>query len=328
MRHQRNASRHAHRGRDGLAGAIVLAVAAWSSVARAEPPQLAPTCPCPEEVARSLAGHRFVPFIIVDWPFIDSDFVSTSSLGIFRLELEPLPIVGRVLRDTDGDVVAAAQSFRGSWAITRWLGINARLTAAEIVAIDVPSAFEIGAHGAYGGDGGVALRLIRSERFQLTARFDVGWAKTEGVLPSRLPSSPLTEGRIFTTARPAAAAALTLAPWLGLQASFSAARRQRDLDHDGDDTSWLIAGAVGASLVLAPLPILFEAGYELSDEEGRDLNIVSTEILLGAEDLRHRGELGIYYHGHADLDLGAAVTFELTDDDRRGMGHVRLAYYF
>ena len=75
-------------------------------------------------------------------------------------------------------------------------------------------------------------------------------------------------------------------------------------------------------------PILFEAGYELSDEEGRDLNIVSTEILLGAEDLRHRGELGIFYHGHADLDLGAAVTFELTDDDRRGMGHVRLAYYF
>jgi hypothetical protein len=52
--------------------------------------------------------------------------------------------------------------------------------------------------------------------------------------------------------------------------------------------------------------------------------------VLGSGGTPVLGELGLYYTGRRDLDLGVVVSYQFTgdDDDRRVVGNLRLGYYF
>ena len=64
-------------------------------------------------------------------------------------------------------------------------------------------------------------------------------------------------------------------------------------------------------------------------EWGRDVESIALKALLGNGSSQARIEGGVYYTGRRDLDLGAIVTFQLSEnDDRRYLGNVRFGYYF
>lgn len=281
-----------------------------------------------EGFGRRLAGHRYAPSSLVVWGFIESQVSATSSFGVTELELE----LGRgpaalLLADRETRFVAVAQSFGGAAALTPWLGLTARVTASGLVPRDGVTALLVGATESYGGEAGISLGLLRAGSLQLIARGDAGWGFNRSTIPARLPDSPSVEGDIGTI-RPSLIAALALTPAVGLQASASYAWRWFDVVED--DQLRTASGAVAATVVLAPSAVTLLLGGAVSRDYGRDINTVTSRAVLGNDATRWRGEVGLFYQGRHDLDLGAVAAIELDGDDtdRRLFGHLRIGYYF
>jgi hypothetical protein len=281
----------------------------------------------PEDAARVLARHRYVPSSLVVWGFVEDRFAATSSFGIADYQLEVGKHLGLMREPRKSRFIAIAQTFGGGLALTPWLGLSARATASGIISRDGVAALVVGAQAAFGAEAGVSLRLLRAGPLQVTARGDVGWNQNRSTVPARLPDSPYVEGDI-TTLRPSLVVAVPLAPWLGLQASGSFEWRRFDVAER--DRVRTIRGALAASVALAPIPLTLLLGGEASHDYGRDSDTVTSRVLLGSETTQVRTEAGLFYQGRHDLDLGAVFAFELDadDTDRRILGHLRMGYYF
>lgn len=306
-----------------LVVALVAAAPAGSTV-RAQPPGGGAAPP-----ARWLGGHRFVPSSFVAWPFIDTTFTSTSSFGIVDFEFDPGGPAALLLLDDsrDNEFLALAQVFSAGLALTPWLGVTLRLSGRGVVPRDRLSTVLVGAHALIGGEIGASIGILRLGRLQVTARADLGWFENRSIVPARLPASPYAEGNIGSL-QPALVVALALAPWIGVQASGGAT--WRELDVEAEDRTRTLAAAVAITLNLDPTPIALLVGGELSEEEDRDLETATAHAFFGDGQARRRGELGLYYTGRRELDLGAVLTYERDDAkiDRRLFVQARMGFYF
>src|SRR5262245_40129151 len=185
-------------------------------------------CEGPCAGPRTLGGHTFVPSTLVEWPFIVSRVASTTSVGFAEVDIGSQRLAMRLgLRGTD-EFVSADQSILGSVAIAPWLSLALRAQGMLIIPTARAGAVFVGEHGSYGGSAVVALRLIRSGRFQATALVDGGRLRPTSVIPARLPGSPLEKGDL-TIVRPALALAYAFTPGLGFQASASYAWQELEV---------------------------------------------------------------------------------------------------
>jgi hypothetical protein len=277
--------------------------------------------------ARTLAGHTYVPSTLVDWPFIVSRVASTTSLGRARLELGLSTLAARLDVQGTDHFVYADQSLIGAVAITPWLSLTIRAQGSIVVPTRRIGALLLGQHGMYGGDVIAAVRLLRTDRLQVTALLDGGQLWPCSVVPARLPSSPLAEGDV-TTIRPAVALAYTLSRRLGLQASASYAWRQFDIV--GEQTFNTIAASAAMTIDAQPVPLTFllagQYAHELEDASSTDAT--STIFDLGNSSVW--AEAGVVYRDRPELDLGVVADWKLSDLDResRWFAQVRLGYYF
>lgn len=302
------------------------AVGIAAAVALTSHPALADDEPEPY-VARRLGGHRFVPSTVVDWGFIDSSFTSTTFAGLSEFGFTPGDRIARIIGTQETKVAVVSQSFAGSAALTRWLGATLRVSALGVVPYDAVAGVVVGAHEVYRAEASILLGLLRLDRVQLTARGALGWGETRSTIPARLPERPFVEGDVGTI-RPSLVADVALAPWLGLQASGSYAWRQFDILQEDDVQT--LQGAVALTLSLPRIPATILAGFEISHDFNRDIASATSLALFGSSATRERAELGIYYQGRRELDLGASFAYEGDSDadEKRASIVVHMGYYF
>jgi hypothetical protein len=277
-------------------------------------------CPEDEDWSRTLDGHRFVPFAIVDWAFTDSRFGSTTSNGSHRI-VHTSNVLERSTstRTRRLSLVSFGQTFDGSAAVLPWLGLHLRATGASVLGTTRESAVVVGAQSLFSTQAGVTVGLFRAPTVQISAIGDLGWGRNEGITPSLLPDSPHIDRNVWS-ARPAVAAAIALDP-IGIQAS--SAFELHDIENQADlNLRWV--AAAGVSYAIEPVMLLAGANYAHVWRGRPEPNLAT---LLGRSDNQWNVELGAFYHGRNDLDLG--VAFLLSIDDGRGyLGYLQMNYYF
>lgn len=311
----------ARRDRARGALAVLIALSLWSPVARADRDWVEDY----DDQDRTLAGHRYVPVMFVDWAFIQTEISNTTAIGFTEFKVSPGPF-SVILAPREGKFIEIAEAFTFDLAILPWLGLRLQGSGGGMIPHNAVAGVIVGAQLTHGGQVGLAARLLRVERFQLTARFDAGWQWTEDLIPERLPSSPRVSGDIGLL-RPALAAAFTLAPRLGFQMSGSVAFRRFDVQTVDEITT--LAGAAALTLVLEPVPLVLAVGASVSHDYGRHVRTVLAEELIGSPGTRWNGEGGLVYRGRPDLDVGLTASFEIgRTDSRTVLANLRLAYYF
>jgi len=277
-----------------------------------------------------LDGHRFVPSTIVAWSFVDSEVSSTSDIGLTDFVLEPnvppLASTAIGMRQFNGRFIEATQAVSGSVALTDFLSLNAQLSAGGILPRDTASALLVGGHGFIGETVGAALRLLRTDAFQLTLRGDFTAVEVESVIPALLPSSPRVTGHDLGV-RPALAAALTLSPRFGLQGSFLV--HWQDYDVEVHDDIVGVVGGLAATVSLDPVPLTVLVGANVIHEFDRDVFTPTANAVLGPTRTQWNVEGGLYMTLRSELDLGLVFRSDINGDhNNRFHGLFRLGYYF
>lgn len=291
---------------------------------------------------RTLAGHAFVPFSSVKWPFALTRFFSNTTLGLIEL-----PVVARigegmseVTIEEEGELVALGEEFTLELALAKWLAVEVGVLGTGVAGSNDAGSFLVGANGAYGGRFGVLFRLLELDRFYLSWRFDGVGLRTDGIIPSRLFDVSeeggfmvdLTRLRVTgTIARGSTslASALALASWLGLQVSGTAEIQSAEFGEIGDRT-WMLTGAAGISLNFSSLglPVAFLAGGRVDRVFEDDIEVVRLPAFERGQETTGEVEGGIYYSGREDFDLGIAGSTSVGSDVERFLGSIRFAYYW
>jgi hypothetical protein len=299
-------------------GSLLMAVMAFATTAHADDDAGA---------HRVIAGHRFVPSLLVPWGFVETEVSTTSSFGIWKMGLDSVSLRALVSEPRDGRFIAIAQSFAGAVAVTPWLGLSARLTGSGIIPRDAFTAFVVGAQAGYGGEAGLTISLVHTPGLQIAVRGDAGYNFNRGTVPARLPDPAYVEGNIRTL-RPSLIIALPLSPSVGLRAAGSVEWRRFDVEQN--DTIRTLQGGLAATVAMWPTSITLLLGGGARHQYSLDLDTVTSRALLGTDATRFQGEGGLYYTGRYDLELGAVFVFESDSDgvDRVMQGHLRFGYYF
>ncbi len=272
------------------------------------------------DTGRTLGGHRYIPFSLLDWGFVVSAFGATSGIGVIQLDPK---FLGRSFRQPRFDLIGLEETFSGSVALTPWLGIHLHALGAGVMAKALRADVAVAAQALYGGEGGVLVRLIRTANVQVTASVDFGGERSKAITPVLLPGSP-RENRNIWSIRPALAAAITLSPAVGLQASGSFDY----VNPDGLDAVHRWTAGLGMSVMMTPVPVTVMLGGNYVHEDTSDSAATRLVLVNSSDANRGNGEVGVFYNGRTDLDLGGGVVMSIADDDRRYFGYLRLDYYF
>jgi hypothetical protein len=277
----------------------------------------------------SLDGHRFVPSSLVTWSFVDTQVSSTSECGSTDLVIEPVhPQVPQlsVLDTLDAHFIEVNQSLAGSLALSDNFALSAQLSAGGIVPRDTASSLFIGGHGVTGETVGAALRLVRSDAFQLTLRANLNALEVESIVPALLPSSPRVTGDVLGF-EPALAAALALSPRIGFQGSVAANFQRFEVGPEDDVVTPV--GALAATVSLDPVPLSVLVGASVLRTYERDVFTPTADAVFGPDRTHWNLEAGLYCTSRRELDLGLLFRTELAGDhDNQLHGWFRLGYYF
>jgi hypothetical protein len=295
-----------------------------------------------EEAARSknlpdrvLNGHYFVPLRTVDWAFVGTRAGLFLGGGLTRFVADESNTLDPEFFE-DLEAAFLEQRAHLQIGVFDWLAIGAAAQLDSVVGTDVPSAIEFGGHASGTFLGDVAVRVVRTERLQLGGRVQAGFLTGAGVVPSRLVRTAevreddtivfergsVTVDADGTLVRPAVTAAYALGPALGFQASAAYAWRSLEIfgrDEDVQEVALAIGATFDAREVL--LPAAVAGAYRL------------TIPVDPATDLVHDAEVGLYYSGVANLNVGAALQVALRDADAEGIqervaGWLQMNYFW
>lgn len=286
--------------------------------------QLAAPAPASAQVPM-LDGHRFVASSLVSWSFVDTEVSSTSDVGTTDFVIDAqLPSNARAV---DGRFLAVDQTIGGSVAFGGVLAVNAQLSASGILPRDSASAVIVGGHGALGEAVGGALRMVRTDTFQLTLRVDFTALEVESVIPARLPSSPRVTGHVVGV-HPALAAALAVTRNIGLQGSITADWQRYHVGTDDNVTG--LEGGLAATFSFQPVPLTLLLGADALHDFGRDVATPTAQAIFGPDQTQFNVEAGLYMTLRRELDLGLVFRAEVASGDHNAIRHglFRLAYYF
>lgn len=324
-------------------GAALLApssVGAQADPGQAYRPPPAEVVP-PQQEARTLAGHRFIPFHTVVYAPITTRVGTTTDATFTSIDIavdNPFDPEGPPITRLDGKIAVVTESFQFSIAVARWFGLRAKLIAGVASGIDRDGALEIGANGTYGGELGGALRLFRTKRAMLTFDFVESVVNLQGLQPRLLLDSLPSQGEPVSSTSlqlvydgravssvPSLALAVALGRVVGLQMSGSYSRTRYNTSVVNGHRDF-VQGALGLSLAAGPISIL--AGGRVLHEFRDIADDSPLSSIEPRDDTRGEAEAALYYSGRPELDLGVRTTYVVGKTDRRYLGGLSLAYYW
>lgn len=302
----------------------------------------------PAKRGRSVGGHNFAEFRTVVWPFVSTRVTSVTALGLAEFTQSP--------RALDVEFKGKFSTFREEFLLglapTRWLGFELFFEGGILGGIDRPGSLIIGFNTGATGGGAIALRLFEAERFYLSARALGKVTHFEGIAPVRvldaleldedgdisiesLESIPLSsfepsfDGEVFTGAGELASA-FGFGRLLGVQASVRLGWRKIDSSPTETESEGSVECGLGLSLDLSSSGLAAQllAGGRVAWDFGDDQSDIMLSSVLPSEELRVEPEVGLFYSGRPNLELGLAVVGLISDNDKRGEASVRLGYFW
>jgi hypothetical protein len=297
---------------------------------------------CDGEAAkdRDLNGHRFSRFGIVSWPFVSALVGSRTGYDIARFDVSR-EVLGRNITAT-GHFVSVRQAFEAEVKLAPVFALELEANGTGIFGTNGSGALVVGATGAMGGSVGGVLRLAGTEDLSLVARLTLSDVATTSLLPASAIDSVTVNGNavsfdtsgLFPTGSwlsltPSVAMAYGLSPLVGFQGSASFALQRVTLGDARDEDATLSLSA-GASLDLnhVSVPVSFLLGGEYQRDFGRSPTDLTLDALDSTGLNRGYAEVGLFYIGRPNLELGLLLASEFAGHDDRGFARFRLAYFF
>lgn len=213
--------------------------------------------------------------------------------------------------EQDYRLAAVAETVTFQLGATDWLALRVGGTGCVYTGITPRSALAIGAVVRYFVSGGVTAGWTVRERFRLAAVFDVGPGRrdslnvlrgvTESLSQEQIVSENLLSTTQVATLEPGLSTAFAVTKWLGLTSTLTYVRVQADdaqfarLFPTGEN---VVAVSAAADLDLDDVwsaPVGLQASYRL--EEPMDDDAERSQA----------GDVGLFYTGRRDLDLGVLV---------------------
>lgn len=290
------------------------------------------------EENRSVGGHSFAPFRTVAFPFVATRFGSATSVGVAEFKESP-----RALDfEFEGNFATLREEVLFGVALRRWLGLELSLEGAVFGGTDRDGALIIGANGALSGSAAVVVRLVKTKRFVLSIRGRGRATRFEGISPVRVFDAFRAEEGLSLSNLSASfdgqayagsgevAAAIGLSPAFGLQASARAGGRSIDVSTIQEEEEGFVEGALGVSVDLsrAGPGLRLAAGGRVGRDFGDDESDLQLAAVLPSERWRFEPEVGIYYSGRPDFELGLGLTGLLTENDKRAEASIRMDYFW
>lgn len=283
--------------------------------------------------ARIVNGHRMIPFQVVDWPIVTTRFSSVTALGPFHVQ-----VTGQ--RGRTANLLALRESFTFAWALTRWLAVEGQVSGGMASGTDFKSIIRVGLSYAYGGRLSLLGRLFARGPVYLSLRVDGSVLSVEDAVPQRLLDTvEVDDGEVrFQRPRivrngkdyiatPSLALAVGATRWLGFQASGGMRLDWLDLGANADFKSTIALGA-GVSLDLDVIGLnltILAGGRFLYDIEERQAYITAFGV---RNRTRGEAELGFFYSGRRDVDIGLAIVSEVGGKNASVIGNAVINYYW
>ena len=153
--------------------------------------------------ARVLAGHPFMPSVLVDQPFMTRQYSMALDLGAALYEFKGLTTAELQALAAAGasekmNFASFALSFRTRQPIWEAIGLQVEASADALSGIDVDSLLGQGGNFGYRIGGGPFLNIYTGERVSLSSSFDFLWGRSYDFTP--FPVISELENRVNTAA--------------------------------------------------------------------------------------------------------------------------------
>lgn len=282
--------------------------------------------------ARVVNEHRMIPFQIVDWPIVTTRFSTVTALGPFHTQ-----VTGQ--RGKTANLLALRESFTLAWALTHWLAVEGQVSGGMAAGTDFRSIIRVGLSYAYGGRVSLLGRLLSRGPVYLSLRVDGSVLSVEDAVPQRLLDTVTVDDgtvsfqrpRIVRNGRdyiatPTLALAVGATRWLGFQASGGVRLDWLDLDTTQFKSTLALGAGVSLDLDSVGLNLTILAGGRfLYDMQERSTYITAFGV---RNRTRGEAELGFYYSGRRDVDIGLAVVSEVGGKNASVIGNAVMNYYW
>lgn len=276
---------------------------------------------------RELGGHVFLPSAIVQDPFVTTFFRTTTGAGAaLGLDIPIYNLNDSLLGTVSGDVAFADLGFQYQQALGTWLALRGSVSATARLSTSVQSLFAEGITAVWGGSLGATARILKKERWTLSATADYTASnltkvtplefaqnlaqfvkdiiESGGELPDTFPDSELLTEASAPELRGGFRAAYAPAPWLGFTALVETGwtdpfgtERDRGVFAAGA-TAGVDFGAMGK------LPIGVLGSISGRSRGGRGSDVSSGATLWG---------LGLFYTGRREFSVGVEMTWGRLD---------------
>ncbi len=273
---------------------------------------------------RTLAGHGFTPLRTVDYPFVVTSVGGDTTGGYLRIP------VGAPEGPT-AKLSSLQLDFEGRFAVVDWLDLEVGGLATLVSGRNPAGVFTVGGDVGYGGRAGVTARILRAKRFYLSASVEGEAWRLESVVPLRAVADRGSQlkvtGALYQGAI-ALSAAVALDELIGVEASGRGEVRQVRLD--GHDVEGTASGGLGFSFDLLHMgvPLSVVLGGRVSYQIDQVAPEMAAIVLQRMDRVTGDAELGLYYTGREDLELGLVGLASLGADERRFFSTLSISYYW
>lgn len=329
-----------------IAVAALLAASLLSPAAASaeEPAGPAAAAPAAQDVSlgRTVAGHTFIPSLVVQDPFVATEFAMGIVGGYGSSTGPKYDLNGNIVGEQDYIFGSFGNYVGARFKVLDWLAVRGSLSVTAYSGLDGASAVTVGANARVGGTAGAIASFPVGKSLRVAGSFDAAYTPKFDLLlitvikdtinscngdPASCTINPDTAFRQdnVLTLQPAVSAAWT--PWkpLGIVASASYQHLSLDTKQQGKLTQQGATLGVAADLDLRHLvgvPVGFNLAWHWVSPVGGAGVSRTTDYVAG-----------VFYTGREDLALGVeagARVFHIRPDlqSTAGIGQLSMRYYW
>jgi hypothetical protein len=266
-----------------------------------------------DSIRRTLGKHTFLPSSLLGDPFAGTYVRNLTGGGTaVGLQVPKSNLAEEIVEYQDANIAFLSIGMDYQQSVTGWLAFRVGFTGGARLGTSATALLAEGVTAQFGGTFGATAKLIRSDRFILSATADVLPAVAYQISILDFVQDAIANGGIDSTnslvdeSKPyryrfGGNAAYSVAPWLGLQATGTVG----PVRSQADSTDTELRLGVGASVDFAPIgpPIGVLLGYLYSDPAGGENTVGGAGVT----------NVGIFYTGHTRFVVGLDLQFTSTD---------------
>jgi hypothetical protein len=276
---------------------------------------------------RVLAGHAFVPLELVSWPFITTYFGVGIGGGLMQQNGVGIDTSGSA-NTSAINMAALAERINLSIGLLDWVALRGHFAGLMVSGASLDELLGFGAYFQYEAGGGAQVRIYKSRHLMLSAGVDFRASEGKLITPGVAVQQAMTTLDLDSASdallhdisswgvTPTVTGAVALGSMLGVQSSLGFDIGSDDTDGESESRKGIMWG-IGLALDFNPIhvPIAFPFAYQLSTTFG------------DSGKAEHVMEVGAYYSGRTNLDLGLSFNTTLGDNDQKiYLGFLRMNY--